>query len=128
MPAPESLADLAAELRAMSPRARRQILAELSDSERQALDPIIDDAAAVPQPAGDAVPAPIFSPWLAQSIAAARAGNAGAVTAATRAALLKSADAIERPATSIASRAGVKDPGRSLMNAFGGMLPARRGR
>ncbi len=81
----DTLAGLADDLRALSGRERRAILAALSPYERAQVGALID-AAALPEPVQ--APAPDysrFSPWLARHLGA-DAGNAGDrnLTAATR--------------------------------------------
>lgn len=108
----------------MSPRARRQVLAQLTLAEREALSdqPLPDLPQATPETEPGAV-----SPWLAFAIADARTSRTGLVSPAARAALIECADAVRRPDERVTERSS-REPGRSLVEAFGGLLPIRKGR
>jgi hypothetical protein len=130
--ASDGLVLLAAELSAMSPRARRSILRSLTPAERLSLTRAAEDVGASDQVTSTDGDGPgLFSPWLAARIHQARAAGEGSeladrMTVASRQLLLRLADSIDsRPTAQSASRdAG----GRSLFDAMGGFLSPRRPR
>lgn len=129
MSLPDSTAELAAELRSLSPRDRRLLLEEFSPFERARVTALIEAGEAVDEPATPASP---WSPWLAAIIDDARSGTppaAGgpALTPAARALLLELA--LETP---LRTRAGASAPAnderRSLLGVLVDLLSGRRGR
>lgn len=128
MRTPETIDDLASELKAMTPRARRQVLARLTAAERARIERHLNEASTAQATAEATVtetPAPL-SPWLARAIATARSGTPATMGPRTQAALLEIANAVRRPAAAPLARDPKQEPGRSLIEAFGGMLPTRR--
>lgn len=129
MPAPDTLNSLASDLNAMTPRARRQILGRLNAAERAAVERHLAEPG-VTNSGEDAEIGPVdpVSPWLRRAIDDARVGKAGAMPPAARAALIESADAIDRPNAALTGPRPARETGRSLVEAFGGLLPKRQAR
>ena len=125
MRAPETFADLASELKAMSPRSRRQILGRLTTAEREKVERHLSAAPA----ASTSLEVPgsnPLSPWLIRTIEAARAGTSPTMAPRTQDALVRIADSLRRPNAVPLGQELKREPGRSLMEAFDGMLPTRR--
>jgi hypothetical protein len=121
----DTLAGLADDLRALSPRERRAVLAALSPYERAQVAALIDETA-IPAPAQPAAPDySRFSPWLARHLTADAEGAGDRnLTAATRR-LLAEAAAELGPAPS--RQAGEPAPKRrSLAEAVGQLLSPRQ--
>ena len=127
MPAPETLDSIASELRAMSPRSRRQVLARLTPAERERVERHLNEAPAASPTVDVSSPDPL-SPWLDQAITAARSGMSSVIAPRTRTALVDIADAMQQSRVALREPEPRKEPGRSLVEAFGGMLPTRRAR
>lgn len=124
----DGLAALLDDLAGLPPRTQREILQALSPEERAAL---ASHAGPTHEPA--VATSPIvrgaFSPWLAARIDAVRDPEsldlaATRMTAATRQALLRSADT----ASGTPSTPGAAVPGKSLFDAFRGTLATCMGR
>jgi hypothetical protein len=126
---PDSLANVLDDLQAMTPRDRRAVLRSLTPAERDMLGATLDQAPAPEDPLREG--GQLFSPWLAACLHRARSdsssdGATGRMTAASRQALIRSAEAIEgsqRPEGNAATGTG-----RSLFDAVNGMLSPRKGR
>lgn len=127
MPEADTLAALAEDLRALTDRERRAVLAALSPFERAQVGALLD-AAAAPAPLQPATPDySRFSPWLARHLSAdAAAGGDRNLTAATRQLLAQAAAEMvgARPAPVAASAPAAKR--RSLADAVGQMLSPRQ--
>ncbi|HEX8263069.1 MAG TPA: hypothetical protein VF547_09370 [Allosphingosinicella sp.] len=123
----DTLTGLAEELRALTARERRGVLAALSPFERAQVGALIE-AAATPEPAEP--PAPDysrFSPWLARHLGADETGGADRnLTAATRRLLAEArAELMSGPRAS--SRAPEPAPKRrSLADAVAQLLSPRQ--
>jgi len=125
MSASDSLESLIKDLQAMPARARQAILSSLTDAERAAL---AEYAGSGSTPLDEADGTGRFSPWLANRIRQARAGDVlnplDRMTTVTREALLRGVDDMiggDRPR-------GPRLPpasGRSLFDAFGAFLSPR---
>lgn len=113
MQPPESVELVARDLSALSGRDRRAILAALDSEERDwvraAMRGRVEPAARIAQAGGA-----IHSPWMVGLIAAATATDDQRMTAAARTALLDAAGRTGAGAP--------RQPGRSLLQAAGGLL------
>ena len=132
MPGPDSLADLAADLRALSGRERRAVLGALSDSERLRLTALLESAADPPDRESEGDGYDSFSPWLTARLRdAPKDGSAGTaapwrMTAAARQLLQQAAqDVLDlSPADGVAGHRG-----GSLIEALTALfLPRRQAR
>lgn len=129
MSLPDNAAELAAELRSLSPRDRRLLLQEFSPFERARVTALIEADRAPEEPAAPASP---WSPWLAAIVDDARSGTAPAaggpaLTPAARALLLELA--LETPLrTRVDASAPANDERRSLLGVLVDLLSGRRGR
>lgn len=131
---PDTLADLATELRALPGRQRQAILGSLSAAERSRMTELLNRPVVAPQPPS----APVaerkiegLSPWLTARVRQAESGTApsGAawkMTAATQQLLRRSADDLAEPETRVAATIAAPAKGRSLLGAIGGMLSQKR--
>jgi hypothetical protein len=120
----DTLAALAEDLRALTERERRAVLAALSPFERAQVGALLD-AAAAPAPLEPAAPDySRFSPWLARHLGADSDG--GNLTAATR--QLLSQAAVELPGVKpVLPAASAPAPKRrSLADAVGQLLSPRQ--
>jgi hypothetical protein len=120
----DTLAGLAGDLRALSDRERRAVLAALSPFERAQVGALLD-AAASPAPAEPAAPDHSrFSPWLARHLG----GEAGAernLTAATRELLARAA--AETGGKPVPAASAEREPRRrSLAGAVAQLLSPRQ--
>lgn len=121
----DTLAAVAEDLRALSDRERRAVLAALSPFERAQVRALLD-AAAPEAPAEPALPDHSgFSPWLARHLSAGAAGE-GKLTAATRQILTQSAAEVAggKPAPATAPEPAPKR--RSLADAVAQLLSPRQ--
>lgn len=125
MSAPDDAASLAADLAALPPGQRRDVLRALKPFERARVESLLREARTAPAgPASGESGEPDCSPWLARRLSEARqGGDTGALTPAARELLLKAAaDAAaadpdgDRP----------RPPQRSLATAVLGRLDPRR--
>jgi hypothetical protein len=122
----DTLAALAEDLRALTERERRAVLAALSPFERAQVGALLD-AAEAPPPVEPAVPDYSgFSPWLARHLSADPAGGDRNLTAATRQLLVQAAGELAgtRPAPVAAS--GPPPKRRSLADAVAQLLSPRQ--
>ena len=121
----DTLAGLADELRALTARERRAVLAALSPFERAQVEALLD-AAATPAAAQPAAPDySRFSPWLARHLESQGAGERS-LTAATRRVLAEAAGEL---ATRTAAAAAGPEPApkrRSLADAVAQLLSPRK--
>lgn len=122
----DTLAALAEDLRALTDRERRAVLAVLSPFERAQVGALLD-AAAAPVPLEP--PAPDysrFSPWLARHLGAEGGGGDRNLTAATRQLLTQAAGELAggKPASAPPSASEVKR--RSLADAVSQFLTPRQ--
>ena len=122
MHAADTLTGLADELRALTARERRAVLAALTPFERAQVEALLDAAG---RPVPDGPPAPDygrFSPWLARHL---RDEDSGNLTSATRRLLAEAGVELARRAPS-----GVADDPapkrRSLADAVAQLLAPRR--
>ena len=122
----DTLAALAEDLRALSERERRAVLAALSPFERAQVGALLD-AASAPAPAEPAAPDYSgFSPWLARHLRADSGGGDRNLTAATRQLLAQAGGEPGggRPAPAAVPAAEVKR--RSLADAVSQFLTPRQ--
>jgi hypothetical protein len=123
----DSLADLAEDLRALTDRERRAVLAALSPFERAQVGALLD-AAATSAPAQPAAPDySRFSPWLARHLSADGAGERN-LTAATRQLLAEAAGDLAggKPAAAAAPALGPVAARRSLADHVTQLLSPRK--
>lgn len=122
----DTLAALAEDLRALTDRERRAVLAALSPFERAQVGALLD-AAAAPAPAEPAAPDySRFSPWLARHLSADSGGGERNLTAATRQLLIQAGGELAggRPVPAAASAPAPKR--RSLADAVAQLLSPRQ--
>lgn len=121
----DTLAALAEDLRALTDRERRAVLAALSPFERAQVGALLD-AAAAPVPIAPATPDySRFSPWLARHLSAEAGAGERNLTAATRQLLAQAAgDLAGSKAAAAASPPEVKR--RSLADAVTQFLSPRQ--
>ena len=121
----DTLAALAEDLRALSDRERRSVLAALSPFERAQVGALLD-AATAPAPVLPAAPDyGRFSPWIARHLSADRSGG-GNLTAATRQALAEAAAELTGGKPAPAAMPGPAAKRRSLAEAVGQLLSPRQ--
>jgi len=121
----DTLAALAEDLRALTDRERRAVLAALSPFERAQVAALLD-AAAAPAPVQAATPDySRFSPWLARHLSADAGGSDRNLTAATRQLLAQAAGELAggKPAPAAVT---VSPKRRSLADAVAQMLSPRQ--
>ncbi len=122
----DTLAALAEDLRALSERERRSVLAALSPFERAQVGALLD-AAASPAPAEPAAPDySRFSPWLARHLSADSAGAERNLTPATRQLLAQAAREVAGERFVPAEAAAPEPKRRSLADAVGQWLAPRQ--
>jgi hypothetical protein len=122
----DTLAALADDLRALTERERRAVLAALSPFERAQVGALLD-AAAAPAPAEP--PAPDysrFSPWLARHLSADGGAGDRNLTAATRELLVEAAAEIVGGKPEPAAPSGPGPRRRSLADAVAQLLSPRQ--
>lgn len=120
----DSLAGLAEDLRALTDRERRSVLAALSPFERAQVGALLD-AAAAPAPVQPAAPDySRFSPWLARHLSAESGG--GNLTAATRQLLHQAAGELAAGKPAQAPAALPQPRRRSLADAVAQLLSPRQ--
>jgi hypothetical protein len=123
----DTLAALAEDLRALTDRERRAVLAALSPFERAQVEALLD-AAATPVPAQPAAPDySRFSPWLARHLSADGSGAGDRnLTAATRQLLTMAAGELAGGKAAPAAAAVPASRRRSLADAVGQLLSPRQ--
>jgi hypothetical protein len=122
----DTLGALAQDLRALTDRERRAVLAALSPFERAQVGALLD-ASSAPAPAEPAVPDySRFSPWLARHLSADSKGGDRNLTAATRQLLAQAAGELTggKPAPAAALAPAAKR--RSLTDAVAQLLSPRQ--
>lgn len=120
----DTLTGLAEDLRALTARERRAVLAALSPFERAQVEALLD-AAVAPEPAQPAAPDySRFSPWLARHLEADGAGERN-LTAATRRLLLQVAGEVSTRTVAAATPAAAPKR-RSLVDAVAQLLSPRQ--
>jgi hypothetical protein len=121
----DTLAALAEDLRALSDRERRAVLAALSPFERAQVGALLD-AAAAPPPAEPAAPDySRFSPWLARHLGADSGGERN-LTPATRQLLAQAAIGVGGGKPVPATADGPAPKRRSLADAVAQLLSPRQ--
>jgi hypothetical protein len=122
----DSLAGLAEDLRALTERERRAVLAALSPFERAQVAALLD-AAASPGPAEPAAPDySRFSPWLARHLSADAGGGERNLTAATRQVLAQAAGELAGAKPAPVAPSGPVPKRRSLADAVAQLLSPRQ--
>lgn len=137
MLAPDDTADLVADLRALTARDRRDVLASLSATEQARITALISESLvakpgpATPSPAADTPLFRAFSPWVAtrmqQSQDGSTAGGAANLTPATRRLLAQIGQemAAKEHGDEVPEAEVVE--GRSLLGVLGELFSSRRG-
>ena len=129
---PDSLADLASELRALPGRQRQAVLASLSAAERSRMMELLNRPHVVPRQSAAPVETKLdrLSPGIAARALEAQSGSAAAgssstMTPATRQLLRRCVEELPgREPSAVASAQPAR--GHSLLEAIGGLLSAKR--